>query len=282
MTPLNLTPPNRSRGMTLIELLVVLAVITLLVGLLLPAVQMARESARRASCRNNLKQIGIALHNYAEVHGQFPSGYFDEADTTGWGWGALLLPYLEDEPLHRKLGVLQTKFSGVPSSATQTVLPVYICPSDTGPEWNADRGEHAKSNYAGVAGNVEITRWDDIGNGVFFVNSGVRPSSITDGTSYTFAIGERRYNSTSGGKQKGAIWVGKFAPVAYASTVWSCVGNPPHRINGTKQWAFSSEHASGAYFLLCDGSVHYFAEEIDSNIYENLAQRGDGNPIGTY
>ncbi len=265
-------------GLTLIELLVVISIIGGLIGLLLPAVQSAREAARAASCKNNLKQLGLALQNHETVQGHFPSGYLAEEDTAGWGWGALILPYLEQGPLSDALRVTSVDFDGVPTQYTQRVILSFVCPSDSGPNINIDRGEHAKSNYAGVVGSEELESFDQVGNGVFFVNSNMRLMDIDDGLSTTFAIGERRYRDP----QKGAIWVGKYAPEAFASTVWSCVHSPPHRINGSKQWAFSSDHPGGANFLMCDGAVSFFSETIDGDLYQDLAQRNDGKHINEF
>lgn len=265
-------PPQ---GLTLIELLVVLAIIGTLVGLLLPAVQSSREAARSSSCKNNLKQIGLALSEYESAVGYYPAGYLNEADTAGWGWGALILSYLEQTPLYEALDVSKEEFDGVPTPFTQNLILTYVCPSDSGPSINTDRGDHAKSNYAGVAGNQELEQWDQLGNGMLFVNSNIRLSTVTDGLSRTFAVGERRYSDP----QKGAIWVGKFGPETFGSTVWSCVHSDPHRINGSKQWAFSSDHPGGAHFVLCDGSVSFYREDMDVKLYQFLAQRDDGGSL---
>ncbi|HUG93218.1 MAG TPA: DUF1559 domain-containing protein [Planctomycetaceae bacterium] len=275
-------PPRHSRrGFTLIELLAVIAIIGVLVALILPAVQQAREAARRTQCKNNLKQIGTALHNYHASHGGFPPAYINVADTPGWGWGAMLLPELDHAPLYEQLGVGRQDFSGAPTPASETILPVFVCPSDIGPPLNPHRGDHAMSNYAGVFGNVEVFQWDDIGNGVFFVNSHIRISDMLDGASNTFGVGERRFDWPDG-THKGGIWAGKYAPVAYGSNIWSCVDVPPHRINGNKEWAFSSFHPGGAHFLLCDGSVRFISEQINGTTYERLAQRNDNQPTGEF
>lgn len=148
-----------SRGFTLVELLVVIAIIGVLVALLLPAVQAAREAARRSSCSNNLKQIGIALHNYHDSLQTFPSGWFDLPNTAfreSWGWSALMLPYIEQAPLHDKLGVtrgtLEQRIATDKANvypATRTVLKSFICPSDSGHNGGLT---HNNRNFSGGAG----------------------------------------------------------------------------------------------------------------------------------
>jgi len=165
---------RRLHGFTLVELLVVIAIIGVLVALLLPAVQAAREAARRASCSNNLKQIGLALHNYHDVQLTFPSGWLDNplVNEEGWGWSALMLPYIEQGPLHGNLGVNHARLVDQLSSlngangpavaaAARTVLKVFICPTDSGHQaglvhTNRHFGGGVGFGLAGFPGNTAL------------------------------------------------------------------------------------------------------------------------------
>lgn len=237
--------PNR-RGFTLIELLVVIAIIAVLIALLLPAVQQAREAARRSTCKNNLKQIGIALHNYHESNKAYPPGYiWPEAvrgATEQWGWPALLLPQIDQAPLFDQLGVnnftleevLATGLTGK-AKLLQTPIEVFQCPTDPGGNNGkvlVHQNRHfgggvgtnagglgnflpAASNYMGVGGNRERTPSQAAANtngrndtnGIFSWNSKVALRDITDGASNTFVVGERDGESCRSGS-----WVGVRNP----------------------------------------------------------------------
>ena len=190
--------PSR-RAFTLVELLVVIAIIGVLIALLLPAVQKVREAANRVRCGNNLKQIGLGLHNYASATGYFPSAYKATGYSPGWGWGAEILPYLEQGPLHHSAGVEEIPFGGGISPAvaplpTQSRVSLYRCPSDLGPELNPVRREFGLSNYRAVCGPNTLKghpyiAGQDFG-GVMYQNSRVRlDGGIPDGTSNTIAVG---------------------------------------------------------------------------------------------
>ena len=226
---------TRRFGFTLVELLVVIAIIGILIALLLPAVQAAREAARRSQCSNNLKQIGLAIHNYADAHRTLPSGFISNfpdditiLERSNWSWGALILPHLEQAPLHDMLQVGMRSLdanllTAAGLAALQTPLGAFVCPSDTGSPLNnftetmadtpsdpnavnyrrvvTSNGTNlisiAKSNYVGVAcSSVSTTPPVDPvpygpPTGVLFQNSATTFSDILDGTSNTLAVGER-------------------------------------------------------------------------------------------
>jgi prepilin-type N-terminal cleavage/methylation domain-containing protein len=199
---------------TLIELLVVIAIIAILIALLLPAVQQAREAARRSQCKNNLKQIGLSLHNYVDVYGLFPPGrvrntyapVIDVSNSSDITWSARVLPQMDQSPLFQKINFSLEKGDGSPHSdnpdgARRQILPVYRCPTDpgrggiawtgpdgtkvTGPGWDTS---YAPTNYMACLGNTNRT--EPTTPGLFATNSAIRIADILDGTSNTLAISE--------------------------------------------------------------------------------------------
>jgi len=189
-------PPKPRRGFTLIELLVVIAIIAILIALLLPAVQAAREAARRTECRNNLKQIGLALHNYLDTHGTFPPSGVYNPNTPGgankdWSAQARLLPFLEQENLQNLIDWGASY--EVQPNVTRERVEVYLCPSDVGDKARPDDGlTHFPLSYGFNAGTwfVFDLNSGQTGNGALHPNTGLRPRDFTDGTSNTLAFSE--------------------------------------------------------------------------------------------
>ena len=275
---------RRRAAFTLIELLVVIAIIAILIGLLLPAVQRIREAANRLQCTNNLKQLCLALHSYENAFGSFPPAYNGKNFAVGWGWGSLVLPFLEQQPLYNQLGVPTATFGNGNDSApatelSQTSLSVFVCPSDTGPLLNVSKGENGKSNYRGVCGAcTPITFIVDFDyGGVLFQNSRTRLLDITDGASNTLVLGECPLDPEAG--KVGALWIGMERddwPTVYISDVMWGIDEVAYCLNGTGAQAFGSRHDGNVMFAFCDGSVRSIRETTDFKTVEILAGRADG------
>jgi prepilin-type N-terminal cleavage/methylation domain-containing protein/prepilin-type processing-associated H-X9-DG protein len=272
---------------TLIELLVVIAIIAILIGLLLPAVQKVREAAARTKCQNNLHQICLALHNYADVWKHYPSAYTAPGLNPGWSWGAAIMPFLDQEPLHREAGVGRLLFGGGANPAQPTVhsqkkLVIFRCPSDDGPDLNPLRLNHGMSNYRAVTGPITYPFFyvdQDMG-GVMWQNSKIRFEHIYDGTSQTIAIGECLFNERTG--KRAALWAGmtglRDGSIWISDVMW-WVDDASAYINGPAPQAFSSRHIGGAHFGFCDGSVRFFRDGGQLNVLKWLAGRNDGQIV---
>ncbi len=304
-----------SRGFTLVELLVVIAIIGVLVGLLLPAVQAAREAARRMQCSNNLKQIGLAMHNYADTVRKFPASFYRAWPTTlggtfgtpGWGWGTMILPYIEQSNLYNSLNTSIARLDGRIAAVKvlgQTPIATYRCPSDSGGPQNANRANYATSNYIAVfgslydqaapsAGTLVYGSRENAGTGVFSPNSAIRFGDISDGTSNTVLVGEMNYGpngvkDATGAPRRynGGVWVGTYDDPLGTSNVSNQLSlcgfaaganvrfrklNTPDSSN-----AFSSAHTGGVQFVLADGSVRFISQNADGVMIDRVADRADG------
>lgn len=297
---------NQKKGFTLIELLVVIAIIGILVALLLPAVQAAREAARRASCYNNLKQVGLALHNYHDVNRSLPPGWMAWDPATGrpwvggqpgWGWAPRVLPYMEleslqDNLINLSLPILHSNHNQIREHS----LAIYRCPSDfgetvfdlheAGPHQHQgyqsdDEHDHcrvltrlATANYVGVFGTTELHDCEHVpmgdicrGTGVFFHMSHVKLADVKDGLSNTFFVGERS------AKHGYSTWLGAVTGGEEAIARILGIADHPPNAEGGHLDDFSSQHPQGTNFLLGDGSVRLISETIDLQIYQSMSTR---------
>jgi prepilin-type N-terminal cleavage/methylation domain-containing protein/prepilin-type processing-associated H-X9-DG protein len=291
---------------TLIELLVVIAIIAVLVGLLLPAVQKVREAASRIKCKNNLKQIGLALHNYHGRMGYFPAGYQTQvaADNSelgpGWGWAAFLLDDLEQGNVSKSIR-LDLQISDPPNAAVRTlVLPIFVCPSEikkgTFTVIDADGKpivDVARGSYVAMNGVLGVTddAWDN--NGAFIRNRRLRSADISDGLSNTLFVSERATNMSSttwtGAMTHGVVPAQRYPDPADqltnaegAPALVLAHGSRDHLPNNPLVFdadATSSYHIAGVNFLFGDGSVHPISNTINGTIFEALLTRAGGEPV---
>ncbi len=275
---------RRIRGFTLVELLVVIAIIGILIALLLPAVQAAREAARRTQCNNNLKQIGLAMHNYHDTYKAFPASYMDWGNQPmygtsppepKWAWSCFILPFLEQQPLYDALDPCRnfTLFAGVNDGAAQTRLAAYLCPSDEDlldglnphfvtPVNGGSSVTLGKSNYVISESLAGYDRHTASGRRSH-TSHAIR--DIIDGTSSTMMVAERDIIKAVAG-----TWVGRdrstcstgfrvVKPINY-----DCMALGDCWSGTCGRYAVNSMHPGGANVLFCDGSVHFLSETIEN------------------
>ncbi len=295
-------------GFTLIELLVVIAIVAMLVALLLPAVQNAREAARRSQCQNNLKQLGLALHSYHEANGCFPMGaHVRPGPTYSLGSLVSILPYIDQQAVYETVDFdaqdccyLTTSLQAVGKpNAPQTRIPSYTCPSDpnsgrtllSGPTGSlpasADCGVLYPGNYLGVSGETGIgypACFFDInatttGSGMMFTRSATRFEHVTDGTSQTLFFGERGLPNDLGW---GWVMCGGSECEQYLSLQNGLIGpinGPTSSITVSQFWSW---HPGGVLFLFADGHVQFLNVNSSYHTLQALATKSGAEVVDEF
>jgi len=299
--------PSRRRAFTLIELLVVIAIIAVLVALLLPAVQSAREAARRVTCVNNLMQVGVALHNYEGSFEVLPPGVvgegkgpvLDKPEGYGFNWLARLTPYMELKNVYNHFNFNASLYDQTNLTTRSNLVQAFLCPSDDATKRRNADGVPT-SNYAGVHHDVEAPIAAD-NRGVLFLNSVIRYEEIPDGTSQTIFVGEKRNDASDLGWASGTratlrnagtppngsasrgfntqVWT-EDGPVGIDTIVHP--GDPQADPEKAARYVggFGSRHPGGANFVFGDGSVRFMKDSIRPEVFRLLANRADGEMIG--
>jgi prepilin-type N-terminal cleavage/methylation domain-containing protein/prepilin-type processing-associated H-X9-DG protein len=302
----------RRRAFTLIELLVVIAIIGVLIGLLLPAVQKIREAANRMQCANNLKQIGLALHNYHDVNNRFPPGYVDRNTNPnstpdndlgpGWGWASFLLPYVEQDNLYKQINFNQGVGIGSNVAVCQLPLKIFQCPSDpyqdVVPLWDSNfttpiatvaHGNYVGCNgweecFNGAGGNPQPGGGADglpggfgqAGIGLFYRNSRTRIADVTDGLSNTIIAGERSANHAPS-TWTGAV-TGARVPAWMATTPFTAPNTPPAQAPvGPNGSAYDNADFAEALVLAHGNATHLPSADVpifDPDVFYSMHPQG--------
>jgi len=292
---------KHNRGFTLVELLVVIAIIGVLVALLLPAVQAAREAARRSSCSNKMKQIGLAMHNYHDNYLRMPISYGTCAGAKRWGWIPMILPFVEEENIYNDLNFSQASWQGNNLQYLKQVHDGFVCPSnplsdEIRQEENFGAGfEISQTDYSACIG--DYVNSSGVGQTPAFGNVGcgnevrgvigrwgksAKFRDITDGTANTFLVGEG----------VGAMCITQN----WGTQAFGTTSHPPNFMNrslqdnlptpGNPRWdesiGFRSYHPGGCQFTLSDASVKFISETIDGPTYRALGSRAGGEVLGEF
>ncbi len=309
----------RRHGFTLIELLVVIAIIAILIALLLPAVQQAREAARRTQCKSALKQIGLAMHNYHDVYGSLPIGggggnnasiNGDQAQS-GYVWLRAIMPYMDLATVYNQWNQ-NVNYQGSPNiTLIRQTYPVFLCPSDTASKtWN----NVPNYNYAVNLGNTTSGRTNPFNGVTFFAGpfttdtgtsggSGIgsckKFSDFVDGTSNVILVSEIRQGQ-NGQDLRGLVWYvpytgysGHYPPNtsipdrlanSFCVPANSAINLPCQAEDSTNPRIFSarSRHTGGIHSLLGDGSVRFISQNIDITTWRNLHSIADGQVLGEF
>lgn len=289
---------RRQPGFTLIELLVVIAIIAILVSIMLPAVQSAREAAQRSQCRNNLMQLGIAFQNYSMTYEMLPPGTINETSPietqpNGYhmNWVTQLLPVMEQRNLFEQIDFTQSVYAAQNSNPRSIEFPIITCPSDYNGRYSIEGvGKVQASSYAASYGGTKgpIT---DRNNGVLYLNSSIRFRQIRDGSSNTILAGEKIHPRKGDdlGWMSGTVATLRNTGVGInlSPDVISEFETPDDELDPgidppskaekltIASGGFSSRHPGGAVFLLADGSIRFLSVSIDRGVYSYLGNRED-------
>jgi prepilin-type N-terminal cleavage/methylation domain-containing protein/prepilin-type processing-associated H-X9-DG protein len=306
-------------GVTLIELLVVIAILGVLMGLLLPAITRVQEASQQTACKNNLRQIGIALQGYHQAHKGFPSAYIYDpsqnpsnpgATKPGWGWGTLLLPHVEQDAIYERVKLERPLEVPQFNEIRVQHLGVYVCPSDqrTGRFWVVDEksaeegglgtpiAECYTNSYAANYGKGKhIGENPGIGDGLFFRNSHVNMRDVRDGLSNTFAVGERAAHFAqapwAGAVSAGIVKTGDYDPsIDTVDNYWfeeapvqvMAGFNPDCKAFNHKKsnaYCFFSPHSGTGNFVFADGAVHSISFHTSFSVLQALCTRDGGEVV---
>ena len=298
------------RAFTLIELLVVIAIIAILIALLLPAVQQAREAARRSQCKNNLKQLGLAYHNYHDTHRVLPPGYVQETVThkNEATWVVFILPFVDQAPLYNTADFHGPTFGQTTTTSqnfqiTSTRLPVMTCPSDT--EGNLAFGYLARGNYAasnGIGPMIAAAGYQSPAPargavGAFNDNSSTKMRDFTDGTSNTVVLSEIRKHASGNDIRaamhypEGPFFHHNYTPNSSNVDQSRCPDptlDPPctstftAHSNKIMLTTARSRHEGGVHVVLADGAVRFISENLDLQTWQDLGVPNDGRVVGEF
>ena len=308
---------KRRSGFTLIELLVVIAIIAILMALLLPAVQQVREAARRTQCKNNLKQIGVALHNYHSSHRCFPfawGGTVPAGGSPGYSAISQLLPYIDQAPLYESINFERPLTDPLNSPARLREISLLRCPSDFE---NPQPQTGGAINYMANKGSGHVWADPNQQNGVFIYLKSLRMKDITDGSSNTAAFSERVLTDGNNGlvSPEADVFLGMSDPATPDEAIQMCEAiditdlahqfplfmgapwmNGQHtylhvNVPNTRSCGFyptkatmppSSRHTGGVHVLLCDGATRFVSENIDLKTWRAVGTRAGKEPVGEF